>query len=112
MSSETMESLEQQLIALYEERESLNDRFGVSTTEDVIGMVECLEQQLCDFYNRFGSADGFDDAESAIVLSKIKDLSSTLDPMYSKKSVQFSFENDKPVLRAMWSEDLSEGENQ
>ena len=109
MSADILESLEQQLHSLYEEREYLQGRFGVSSAEDVVNMVECLESQLHDFYSRFGSHETFNDTESAILLSRIRELSSALDPMYSRKSVQFFFENDKPVLRAEWTEHLHEG---
>ncbi|MEN0019521.1 MAG: hypothetical protein AAF747_01405 [Planctomycetota bacterium] len=108
----TMESLEQQLVALYSEREQLSNRFGASSADDIIAMVENLEAQLTDFYDRFGSHAGFDDAESIIMLSRIRELGETLDPMYSKKSVHFFIENDKPVLRAEWSESISNGDEQ
>lgn len=112
MHADTVESLEQQLHSLYQERELLQDRFGVSGAEDIIGMVECLEAQLHDFYDRFGSQEIFGDTESAILLSRLKELSATLDPMYSSKSVKFSVENDKPVLRAEWTQTLNQGVNQ
>lgn len=103
-----IESLEQQLCALYQERQELADAVGANCTEDVINMIGSLEAQLRDFYNRFGDNPGFDDAESLMVLSKIKELSETLDPMYSQKSVTFSIENEKPVLRAEWTEALNQ----
>jgi hypothetical protein len=106
---ELSESMEQQLLSLYEEREALQQRFGVSSAEDIVNMIECLEAQLHDFYSRFGGQETFGDTESAILLSRLKELSSALDPMYSSKSVQFYIENDKPVLRAEWSESLQEG---
>ena len=108
--SAMIESLEGQLRALYQEREFLSDRFGVSSSEEIVQMVENLEAQLRDFYDRFGSHAGFDDAESTMMLARIKDLSAQLDPMYSKKSVQFFIENDKPVLRAEWTEAIHQGD--
>ncbi len=107
-----IERLEGQLRALYQEREFLTDRFGVSSSEEIVQMVESLEAQLRDFYDRFGSHAGFDDAESTMMLARIKELSSQLDPMYSRKSVQFFIENDKPVLRAEWTEAIDQGDNQ
>lgn len=112
MSADVLESMEHQLRSLYEEREFLQSRFGVSSAEEIVNMVECLETQLKDFYARFGSHDGFGDAESAILLSRLRELSTSLDPMYSKKSVSFYFENEKPVLRAEWSESLDKGDAQ
>ncbi|GAB4515004.1 MAG: hypothetical protein Tsb0013_19490 [Phycisphaerales bacterium] len=106
-----IESLEQQLCALYQEREQLSSAIGANCADDVINMISSLEAQLHDFYNRFGSNPGFDDAETMQVLSKIKELSDTLDPLYSKKSVQFFIENDKPVLRAEWTEALNQGDD-
>lgn len=102
--SATIQSLEQQLGTLYRERELLNERFGVSSAEEIAGMIENLEAQLRDFYSRFGSNPGFDDTETVAMLAKIKELSGTLDPMYSNKSVTFTIENDRPVLRAQWTE--------
>lgn len=107
---DTIESLEAQLQSLYRERELLNERFGVSSVDDIEAMVSNLEAQLKDFYHRFGNHDGFGDAESALMLSRLKELSSTLDTMYSQKRVQFFFENDKPVLRAEWTEALCQGD--
>lgn len=98
-----IESLEQQLITLYQERERLNDTFGVSDTDGIVNMVRSLEGQLRDFYDRFGGNPGFDDAETALMLSKIRDLSAQLDPMFTAKRVSFFVENDRPVLRAEWS---------
>ncbi|MEM7621591.1 MAG: hypothetical protein AAF235_00120 [Planctomycetota bacterium] len=113
MSDATMtESLEQQLRALYQERELLEERFGASSAEEIMSMVESLEAQLRDFYDRFGSHAGFDDAESVLMLSRIRELSTALDPMYSQKSVSFFIENDKPVLRAQWTEALHQGDDQ
>lgn len=110
MNTDVSENLELQLRSLYEEREFLQGRFGVSSAEEIVDMVECLESQLHDFYGRFGSHDGFGDAESTLLMAKLKELSSSLDPMYSRKSVQFFFENDKPVLRAEWTETLNQGD--
>lgn len=112
MNQETVDSLEAQLHSLYEEREFLNDRFGVSSAEEIAGMVECLEAQLKDFYSRFGGIDGVGDAETAVLLDQIRSLSSTLDHMYSKKTVEFSIVDDKPVLRAQWTETLANGDSQ
>lgn len=112
MHNDAVESLEQQLCTLYEERAQLEERFGVSSPEDIANMVASLEGQLRDFYDRFGDFDGFGDTESVMMLSRIKELGSSLDPMYSHKSVQFTFENNRPVLRAEWSEEISQGEAQ
>lgn len=110
--SATIDSLENQLKALYQEREFLTDRFGVSSADEIVQMVESLEAQLRDFYDRFGSHAGFDDAESTLMLARIKELSGQLDPMYSQKSVKFFIENDKPVLRAEWTEAIHQGDDQ
>lgn len=106
-----LQSLEEQLKALYHERECLTDRFGVASADEIVQMVESLESQLHDFYDRFGSHGGFDDAESTMMLARIKDLSEQLDPMYSTKSVHFFLENDKPVLRAEWTEAIQQGDD-
>ena len=112
--SETVmiESLEQQLRALYAERDFLEQRFGSSSAEDIVTMVESLEAQLRDFYERFGGHAGFDDAESTLMLARIRELSQTLDPMYSQKSVSFFIDNDRPVFRAEWTEAIQQGEDQ
>ncbi len=112
MNQDTVDSMEAQLRVLYEEREFLADRFGVSSADEVAGMVESLEAQLRDFYDRFGGIDGMGDAETAVMIDQIKSLSTTLDQMYSKKTVEFSVVDDKPVLRAQWTESLENGDNQ
>lgn len=112
MNAEVVESMDTQLRSLYEEREYLEDRFGVSSAEDLVGMVDSLEAQLKDFYDRFGAYDGFGDAESAVLLDRLRGLSSQLDPMYSQRTVEFFMDDDKPVLRAKWTEDLSTGDDQ
>lgn len=108
----TVENMENQLRSLYQEREQLSDRFGVSTPEEIIRMVENLESQLQDFYRRFEGYAGFDDPQSMIVLSKIRELSEALDPLYSRKTVTFHIENEKPVLRAEWTEALNQGDDE
>ncbi|MEO0629408.1 MAG: hypothetical protein AAFY46_01605 [Planctomycetota bacterium] len=107
-----IQSLEEQLKALYHERECLTERFGISSADELVQMVESLESQLNDFYDRYGSFSTFGDAESAMMLARIKELSSQLDPMYSTKTVRFSIENDKPVLRAEWTEAIQQGDDQ
>jgi len=99
-----IESMEQQLRSLYEERDQLEQRFGSSSPDDIAAMVESLEAQLRDFYERFGASPGFDTPEISQMLAKLKDLSGTLDGMYSCKKVSFYIENEQPVLRAEWSE--------
>lgn len=112
MNQETVDSLESQLHALYQEREALNDRFGVSSSEEITNMVECLEAQLRDFYSRFGGLDGIGSAETAVMLDQIRSLGTVLDDMYSKKTVDFTIVDDKPVLRAQWIEITSNGDTQ
>ncbi len=107
-----IQSLEEQLRALYHERECLSTRFGVSSADEIVQMVESLESQLRDFYDRYGAHAGFDDTESTMMLARIKELSEHLDPMYSHKSVRFCIENDKPVLRAEWTEAIQQGDDQ
>jgi hypothetical protein len=101
-----MESLEQQLCSMYEEREALADRFGVASAEEIaVDLIESLEAQLRDFYDRFGAgAKDSDDAESRRSCSVAHPGAElgVLDPMYSRKTVSFFIENDQPVLRAEW----------
>lgn len=112
MSAELVESMELQLRSLYEEREFLESRFGVSSAEGLVGMVDSLESQLRDFYDRFGGYDAMGDAESAILLDRLRSLSGQLDSMYSQRTVEFFMEDEKPVLRAKWIENLAAGDNQ
>ena len=111
MTPGVVDSMEQQLRALYEEREFLESKFGVSSSEDIVNMVSNLEAQLHDFYNRFGHIEGFDDANTLVMLEQLEKLSKSLDPMYSCKSVEFFVENDKPVLRAVWNEHGPKGDD-
>lgn len=110
MNTETIESMEMQLRSLYEERDFLHQKYGVSSANEVIAMVSNLEAQLHDFYNRYGSFDNEDN--SAMILGRLKELSAALDPMYSSKSVSYTFENNRPVLRAEWNEQLNQGDAQ
>lgn len=112
MSQDTIDSLEAQLHALYQERELLNDRFGVSSTDEIIGMVDCLEAQLRDFYSRFGGIDGMSNAEAAVMVDQIRSLGGMLDDIYTHKSVEFTIVDDKPVLRAQWNDITSNGDSQ
>lgn len=50
MSSETVESLTQQVEDLYEDKKQLQDELGVSDPDDVIDMVRSLQDQLEDLY--------------------------------------------------------------
>ena len=102
MYTDAQDSLEQQLRSLYEEREYLTDRFGVSSAEEIVTLVENLEAQLKDFYGRYGDVDTEDD-ETGLLLSKLKQLSASLDAIYTNKSVHLVIEGSKPVLRAEWS---------
>lgn len=110
MSTDTLESLEGQLRSLYQEREFLHDRYGVSSADDIVRMVECLEAQLRDFYARFGGVDGMGDSQSSLLLERLRSLSGVLDQMYSSKSVELFIENDRPVLRAQWIESTQGGQ--
>ncbi|MEO0512540.1 MAG: hypothetical protein AAF108_06540 [Planctomycetota bacterium] len=113
MSDFTMiESLDGQLQSLYRDREILEERFGVSSAEEISRMIENLEAQLRDLYNSYGSCGGLEGVEQARMLSRIEELSSVLDPMYSQKSVSFFLENNQPVLRAEWHEAIQQGDDQ
>lgn len=104
MFQEAVESLESQLQSLYAEREELHDRIGASSAEEIVGMVECLEAQLQDFYSRFGGIDMLGEAEVRQVTDQISGLGNSLDTMYSSKTVEFTFDDGKPTLRAFWNE--------
>ena len=103
----TIESLEQQLSTLYGERESLNERYGVSSFEEISRLIESLESQLCDLYGRQpnGSAGG-GGGGLMDMLDQIDQISPRLDPSYSQKRVTITLENSTPVLRAEWIENL------
>lgn len=110
MSQETVDSLEAQLLSLYEERDNLQQRLGVSSQDEIVGMVKNLEGQLVDLYSRFGSMQN-STPEVAQVVSQLNDLSNSLDGMFSEKSVVFEMQDDRPVLRAVWKQTLTEGDN-
>ncbi len=106
----TLESMEQQLSALYQERERIAEHFGVCDADAVIEMVQSLERQVCDFYDRFGSNAGLDDAETAQMLAKIRELSGQLEPLFPARRVEFFMDNDRPKLRAEWSHTTDQGD--
>ena len=110
MSQEMIDSLEKQVCSLYAEKDHLVSRFGTADAEEIADMVTSLEQQLQDFYSRFGGIDGDSDNATMLLLGQIKQLSSNLDDQYSRKSVQFTFENGQPVLRAEWTEENNQGD--
>lgn len=101
----TIQSLEQQLNTLYGERESLNERFGVSSFEEISSLIDSLESQLCDLYGRQPSSGGGGDGLMNM-LDQIDQISPRLDPSYSQKRVTVTLENSTPVLRAEWIENL------
>ena len=95
MSQETVDSLEAQLRSLYEERDQLQQN---------------LESQLVDLYDRFGAMQNAS-PDVAQVLGQLNDLSNSLDGMFGEKSVVFEMQEDRPVLRAVWKQTLTEGDN-
>jgi len=107
--NQTIDSMEIQLRSLYEEREKLNDTIGCAGAEEVIGMVRNLEAQLVDLYQRHGHKATEDGPDVQGLLRHVEELSSHLDETYAEKSVVFTYENERPVLRAVWNQSLSEG---
>lgn len=98
----TVESMDMQLRSLYQDRERLQDRFGVSGVDDVITMVESLESQLRDFYDRYGGINDAGDG-NARLLGQLGQISQSLDPMFTARKVVFALEHGEPVLRAEWT---------
>lgn len=105
-----MESMEEQLLALYDERERMAEQLGVVDADGAIEMVRSLESQLRSFYETYGHLQGADNAELAQVLAQIKELSETLDTMYTTKSVTLEMSDERPVLRAVWTDTNTEGD--
>jgi 23S rRNA U2552 (ribose-2'-O)-methylase RlmE/FtsJ len=106
----TVESFEAQLEALYAEREMLASELGCCDAEGIIDMMQNLEAQLCDMYDRFGGVKQVDTSASMQLLSHVQDLSEQLDGLYSERSLTFTVENGEPVLKAIWTENLTEGD--
>lgn len=102
----TLESLQQQLEALYAEREWLNSQLGTIDAESVVTMLQSLEAQLADMYKKYGGNASSELADAGAILSQIDELSGRLDDKYSEKNVVFEFHDNKPVLKAVWSERL------
>jgi len=100
----TLESLQQQLEALYAEREWLNNQLGTFDAESVVTMLQSLEAQLADMYKRYGSSTSPELANASSLLAQIEELSGKLDEKYSEKSVVFEIHDNKPVLKAVWTE--------
>lgn len=113
MSYETTSgTIEEQLEAIYAEREWLSNELGVADAEDVVNMVRNLEMQLCDLYRIHGPIAPMSNQATMQLLTYVQELSQHLDQMYSEKSVEFHIEDDKPVIKASWKEILSEGDAQ
>ena len=98
--------IQEQLELMYAERELLQTEIGVSDPEEVIGMVRNLEEQLRDFYDRFGGRDELDDAGMSAVLNQVQTLSQSLDQHFSAREVVLEVKDGKPILRAFWREEL------
>lgn len=108
--NETVDNLEEQLQALYAEREVLADELGVMDAEDVIGMVRNLEAQLADLYKTYGNRAPVGDVGMMQLLAHVQELSQTLDDMYTEKTITFELDGDKPVLKATWKETFQQGD--
>lgn len=104
MQDPTAEGMQVQLETLYAEREQLVAELGTADTEELVDMVRNLEAQLCDLYERYGHMTGSDEGSTDALLASVTELSSQLDEMYSEKSISVEIVNDKPILRAVWSE--------
>jgi len=105
----TIDSLELQLRSLYEEREKLNSTIGCSDADEILGTLRNLEAQLVDLDQRHGHKLSEDGVDVQGLLRHVEELSQHLDEQYGEKSVVFTYENDRPVLRAVWNQSLSEG---
>ncbi|MDX2116338.1 MAG: hypothetical protein SFZ24_12070 [Planctomycetota bacterium] len=112
MESEMMlDSWQQQLEALYAERELLAEELGVTDAEGVIMMVRNFEAQLADLYRTYGNKMSMGDPATMQLLAHVQELSHTLDGMYSEKSLTFELDGDKPVLKATWKETSHPGDS-
>lgn len=112
LTEQTTGSIEEQLDMLYAEREWLTQELGVPDAEGIVDMVRNLEAQLCDFYRQFGGRAPVSNHETLQLLNYVQELSQHLDEMYSEKSVTFSIEDDKPVIKATWKEVTNQGDTQ
>ncbi|MEM0982455.1 MAG: hypothetical protein AAGI17_00740 [Planctomycetota bacterium] len=106
----TLESMEQQLRSIYEEREFLDQQIGTSTADGIIDMIRSLEAQLADMYNKHGHKTNDDAPDFQGMLKQVRELSSELDSEYSKRSIVLTVEHDKPVLKAVWEESAAQGD--
>jgi hypothetical protein len=106
---ESLESLEQQLHAIYAERQLLSEELGVMDAEEVILMVRNLEAQLADLYQTYGHRAPMSNTGTMQLLTCVQELSQTLDDLYSEKSITFELDGDRPILKATWKETCNEG---
>ncbi|MDX2017910.1 MAG: hypothetical protein SFY95_09785 [Planctomycetota bacterium] len=110
--SNTPGGMEEQLVALYAEREMLASELGVADADEIIDMVRNLEAQLHSFYSVYGSSPGLDDPATAQLLAQVKEIDQTLADAFSEKTVTLEIENDRPVLRATWRQTTQNGDRQ
>lgn len=102
--SDIQGTLDEQLDAIYAEREWLSKELGCCDAESIVEMVRSLENQLNDLYQSYGSAAPVGSNATLQLLNYVQELSQHLDGMYSEKSVSFQIENDQPVVKATWRE--------
>lgn len=109
MQSPTADGMQVQLETIYAEREQLAAELGTSDTDELIGMFRNLEAQLCDLYKSYGHMLGAGASPTETLLASVAELSEELDGKFGHKSISVEIVDEKPVLRATWSDSQDEG---
>lgn len=104
-----LSALEAQVLEFQLQQDLLLDHLGVSDADSIIAMVESLDGQLRDLYSIHGDRPILDEAPLTQLVEHIRDLSTSLDRLYSEKSATLELDDGKPTLRATWKDKLDQG---
>ena len=114
MNEVTNGTMEDQLEALYAERDWLQQEIGASDAESIVDMVRSLESQLNDLYQTYGNLPATGNPATFQLLQTVQELSQHVESQYPTKTVTFELAGDKPVIKAEWkaSTQNTQGDNQ
>ncbi len=109
--SNTPGGMEEQLVALYAEREMLASELGAltptrSSTWSGTSKPSCTASTACTGRARPRRP------RDAQLLAQVKEIDQTLADAFSEKTVTLEIENDRPVLRATWRQTTQNGDRQ
>ena len=104
MDATSIENLEQQLHALYSERELLEAKIGCSSAEDICRLIGELKAQVISSQIQPAAATSTNTTINGTLglIEQIEQISAALGEHYTDRSITLTIEDGKPVLRAVW----------